>query len=113
MFQRVMKIAAAPVAVLAFGLTAASGLSACEPSEPAKVVSGAGLPPWDPRARQIFDDNIDPASVGLSMEGPSPRSDAFLRERAQTADVVARIRVQTVTVDSAGEQHTYHLGIQV
>jgi hypothetical protein len=47
------------------------------------------------------------------MEGPSPRNDAFLRERAQTAEVVARVRVQTVTVDSVGEQKTYHLGIQV
>ena len=47
------------------------------------------------------------------MEGPSPRSDPFLRERAQTSDVVARVRVQTVTVDSVGDQSTYHLGIQV
>jgi hypothetical protein len=61
----------------------------------------------------VFDDNIDPSAVGLSMDGASPRSDPFLRERAQTADVVARVRVQTVTVDSAGEQQTYHLGIQV
>ncbi len=73
----------------------------------------AGVPKWDARAKMIFDDNIDPAAVGLSMEGPSPRSDPFLRERAQTADVVARVRVNTVTVDSIGEQSTYHLGIQV
>jgi hypothetical protein len=51
--------------------------------------------------------------VGLTMEGPSPRSDVHLRERAQTADVVARVRIQTVTVDSIGDQQTYHLGIQV
>jgi hypothetical protein len=47
------------------------------------------------------------------MEGPSPRNDVFLRERAQTSDVVARVKVNTVTVDSVGEQSTYHLGIQV
>lgn len=85
----------------------------CEPAQPGKTAAGSDLPRWEARSRQLFDDNIDPAAVGLSMDGPSPRSDAFLRERAQTADVVARVRVQTVTVDSVGEQKTYHLGIQV
>jgi hypothetical protein len=86
--------------------------TACEPSQPA---SGpvSGLPPWDAHAHEVFDDNIDPAAVGLSLDGPSPRFDAHLRERAQTSDVVARMRVQTVTVDSIGEQQTYHLGVQV
>lgn len=79
----------------------------------AKAPSGANLPRWEGHARELFDDNIDPAAVGLSMEGPSPRSDPFLRERSQTAAVTARVRVQTVTVDSNGEQKTYHLGVQV
>jgi hypothetical protein len=47
------------------------------------------------------------------MEGPSPRSDRFLRERAQTAELVARVRVDTVTVDTIGDQTSYHLSIQV
>ena len=98
------------VAVLAVG---SLPLAACEPSQPGKMAAGANLPKWEARSRMIFDDNIDPAAVGLSMDGPSPRNDAFLRERAQTADVVARVKVQTVTVDSVGEQKTYHLGIQV
>lgn len=91
----------------------ALGAAGCEPARPGRDASASSLPPWEAQSRQVFDDNIDPAAVGLSMEGPSPRSDAFLRERAQTADVVARVRVQTVTVDSIGEQKTYHLGIQV
>lgn len=99
--------AVASIAVLA------TGVMGCEPSQPGRTAAGANLPRWEARARQMFDDNIDPAAVGLSMDGPSPRSDAFLRERAQTADVVARVRVQTVTVDSVGDQKTYHLGIQV
>lgn len=73
----------------------------------------AGLRPWEGHDRDVFDDNIDPAAVGFSLDGPSPRADRFLRERAQTADVVARVRVSTVTVESIGEQSTYHLGIQV
>ncbi len=73
----------------------------------------SGLPVWEGHDREIFDDNIEPVAVGFSLDGPSPRSDRFLRERAQTADLVARVRVNTVTVDSIGEQSTYHLGIQV
>lgn len=88
-------------------------VTACEPAQPAHTAVTGNLPKWEGRPRQIFDDNIDPAAVGLSMDGPTPRNDAFLRERAQTADVVARVRVQTVTVDSVGDQKTYHLGIQV
>jgi hypothetical protein len=109
MIRRVAKTFVVPLAAL----TLALGGAGCGPSVPAKPAVAAGLVKWEGRAQQIFDDNIDPAAVGLTMEGPSPRADAFLRERAQTADVVARVRVQTVTVDSIGEQQTYHLNIQV
>jgi len=109
MSQRVI-----PVLALALGVLCPSfGLVACEPSQPAKGGVGAGLPRWEGHALEVFDDNIDPAAVGLSLDGPSPRNDAHLRERAQTADVVARVRVQTVTVDSSGDHQTYHLGVQV
>jgi hypothetical protein len=98
--------------VLAVGLPA--GMVGCE-AAPSPVVppAAATLPRWEGHAQQLFDDNIDPAAVGLSLEGPSPRSDPFLRERAQTGDVVSRVRVQTVTVDSVGDQVTYHLSIQI
>lgn len=100
-------------AAVALAAALALGGAGCEPARPGNTAVASNLPRWEARARQIFDDNIDPAAVGLSMDGPSPRADAFLRERAQTADVVARVRVQTVTVDSVGDQKTYHLGIQV
>jgi hypothetical protein len=102
-------------ALLAFCLASALAGAGCAGQEqPANAPAGAGFPPWDEHARQVFDDNIDPEAVGLSMErGTSARADPRLRERAQTADVVARVKVQTVTVDSAGDQHTYHLGILV
>lgn len=79
------------------------------------AADGAGLPPWQGRYMELFDDNIDAAAVGLSMtaDAPSPRSDHHLRERAQTADLVARLKVSTVTVDSIGDDSTYHLGVQV
>ena len=72
-----------------------------------------GVPRWDGHVREVFDDNIDPAAVGMQMDANAPRFDKFLRERAQTADLVARLRVQTVTVDSVGDEKRYHLGMQV
>jgi hypothetical protein len=108
MMHAVTKFLAVPLAALAFGL----GTAGCEPSQPA-VGPASAFPTWEGHAQEVFDDNIDPAAVGLSLDGPSPRSDRHLRERAQTSDVVARIRVQTVTVDSIGDQQTYHLGVQV
>ncbi|HVY44690.1 MAG TPA: cobalamin ABC transporter substrate-binding protein, partial [Minicystis sp.] len=51
--------------------------------------------------------------LGLMREGPSARADRFLRERAQTADVVGIMRVQTVTVETIGETKRYRLGVQV
>lgn len=105
-----LRLAAAALTVLA--LAGAPGCS--EAVAEARVAApGANLPRWEGRARDLFDDNIDAAAVGLSMDGPSPRSDPFLRERSQTAAVTSRVRVQTVTVDSIGEAKTYHLGVQV
>jgi len=116
MIHRAVKTFAAPL--VAAGITYAGVvlsvlLCGCGPSQPASSAAGAGASRWEGHAREVFDDNIDPAAGGLTMEGMSPRTDVFLRERAQTADVVARVRVQTVTVDSVGEQQTYHLGIQI
>lgn len=89
-------------------------LVGCGPAQDATTPASIdGLPRWEGRAREVFDDGIDAAAVGLSMDGPAPRSDPFLRERAQTAEVVSEVRVTTVTVDSIGDERTYHLGVRV
>jgi hypothetical protein len=103
--------ATAHLLVLGVGLTA--GVTGCGATPSPAAPASVSFPRWEGHLRELFDDNIDPAAVGLSMEGPSPRSDPFLRERAQTSELAARVRVQTVTVDSVGDQVTYHLGIQV
>jgi hypothetical protein len=105
-----------PLTLLTSTLCAALSLASqgCGPGQDAQgAQSIEGLDVWAGHAREVFDDGIDPAAVGLSMEGPSPRADPFLRERAQTAGVVARVKVITVTVDSVGEETMYHLVIQV
>ncbi len=87
---------------------------ACGPSTPgAEGPGGEGLPLWEGHAREVFDDGIDAAAVGLSLETSSARSDRYLRERAQTADIVARVRVQTVTAESMGNDTRYHLSVQI
>jgi len=105
-----------PPFILALGLVATSALAAqgCGPGQEAESASSVeGLPPWLGHDQTVFDDGIDPEAVGLSMEGRSPRGDPLLRERALTADVVARVKVTTVTVDSVGDASTVHLGILV
>lgn len=103
-----------PAWLLAAALLVAASAAACgEPSTEARSPASLGLSPWSDRARVIFDDNIEPAAVGYTMDVPSARGDKFLRERALTAELVARLRVQTVTVETIGDDSTYHLGVQV
>lgn len=103
-----------PASLLAVALLAAAVAPACSES-PTETRSPAalGLSPWVDRARIVFDDNIEPAAVGVAMDVPSARGDKFLRERALTADLVSRLRVQTVTIETVGDDSTYHLGVQV
>lgn len=86
---------------------------ACGEGTEVQSPASLGLGPWNERARYIFDDNIEPAAVGFTMDAPSARSDRFLRERAQTAELVARLKVRTVTIDTIGDESTYHLGVEV
>ncbi|MEZ4297943.1 MAG: cobalamin ABC transporter substrate-binding protein [Polyangiaceae bacterium] len=100
-------------AALFLGLGGASLTGCGDTVGEAKGPSPADLPVWDARARVIFDDNIEPAAVGYTLDIPSARGDKFLRERALTAELGARFRVQTVTVETIGDDSTYHLGVQV
>jgi hypothetical protein len=95
-------------------LLAVVSVPACsDPSGVAATPAALGLSPWGQRSRFVFDDNIEPAAVGVAMDVPSARGDKFLRERALTAELVARLRVQTVTVETVGDNSTYRLGVQV
>lgn len=101
---------AAGLVLAALGL----GLAGCgDPNGEVKSPAALGLPPWDDHARAVFDDNIDPAAVGYTMDAPSARSDRFLRERAQTGELVGRLLVKTAGVNSVGDDATYQLGVQV
>jgi hypothetical protein len=63
---------------------------------------------------ELFDDTIDPAAVGLDMDNSyHPRSDAALRERAQVADAILRVKITTVTNKiEEGLNGGYELGLK-
>jgi hypothetical protein len=99
--------------VLGLALAGLAGGLGCSGSDRSADSPESGLPPWEGQMQELFDDAIDPAAVGLSMDGRSPARDPLLRPRAQQSDVVAHMRVQTVTRDSVGAKTTYLLTLQV
>jgi hypothetical protein len=67
------------------------------------------LPVYAGNATQLFDDRIDPKAVGLADVAENPRTDPVLRARTQNAEIVARTRVSTVSVDTVGGKPVYRL----
>ena len=88
-------------------------LSGCGGSAAGSEPRNATLEPWAGALRALFDDSIHPAAVGLSLDGEPPQDDSLLSARARAAEVVARMRVTTVTADSIGAKQTYYLTLQV
>jgi hypothetical protein len=99
-------------ALVGLNALAAVGCAGASSDGGRTAIDASELAPWEGAAQEAFGDDIDPAAVGLSMDSATPRSDPLLRERAQTADLVVRVKVTTVTTDAIGEDITYHLGIQ-
>ncbi len=99
--------------VLGIGLPPIALLGCGEGTQVRSASDAASLPVWTGPAVELFDDGIDTAAVGLGVDGLSPRGDPLLKQRARTADLVARVKVTTVTIDSFGDESTYHLGILV
>lgn len=97
-------------ATLVFLLSALVPACGGEPSDPARVDP---LPAWAGELRALFDDQIHPAAVGISLDGVSPAADRALPLRAQAADVVARVRVQTVTRPAVGARMSFTMTLQI
>ncbi len=72
-----------------------------------------GLEPWTGQLAELFNDQIHPAAVGLSMDGQSPARDPLLRLRTTNADVVSRMKVQTFDFYAVGAKTTYVLKLQM
>lgn len=71
------------------------------------------LPAYSGHATELFDDTIDPAAVGLDVDRSYvPRSDLLLRERAQVADAVIRVKVATLTAKQEDSGTSYDIGFR-
>ncbi len=88
----------------------AGAATACGPSRPSANASVASLPPYEGRATELFNDGLDPAVVGLTMEKPIYRGDLLFRERCQAAEHVARMKITTVTEGTNDGKKTITLG---
>jgi hypothetical protein len=71
------------------------------------------FPLYQGQAMTLFDDRIDANAVGLADVAAKPRTDPVLRARVQAAEAVARVRVATVSVDSAGGKPIYRLSLDL
>jgi hypothetical protein len=96
-------------AILIFqGLTTltAPGCSRAKPADAARTVT-----PWEGRLQSLFDDSIDPTSLGLAPTSTDPK-DANVA-RGQAAHFVVRARVSTVTVEGQGNKQRYAVTLRV
>jgi hypothetical protein len=94
--------------VLAAG--AALGSASCSKSGSGEPVNAPEmLDRWQGPLAALFDDSIHPAAVGMSLEGSRAQDDPMIRSRCATADLVARLQVNTVNRQTVGAKVTYHL----
>ena len=68
---------------------------------------------WQGPLAALFDDSIHPAAVGMSLEGSRAQDDPLIRSRCATADLVARLQVDTVDRQAVGAKTTYHMVLLV
>lgn len=79
----------------------------------AKAASTGDLPPSAAEESPLFDDRIDPAAVGVADVTTQQDDEAALRGRARQANLVARMRVQAVSLESLNQQACYRLQFSV
>jgi hypothetical protein len=60
---------------------------------------------------ELFDDDIEPAAVGLDVTSNTLRVDESLHQRARLAHAVLRVQVVTLTTKHAGAAMSYELGV--
>jgi hypothetical protein len=99
---------------LVFALSLA-GAAACDPLPGSPGAHGPGrpLPSYAGHATVLFDDTIEPAAVGITLDvGVDPRTDRLLRERVQVGDSTSRVRVTTVTAKEEDNGTRYVVGLK-
>ncbi len=77
------------------------------------AVQPTSMRPWEGRFKSLFDNGIEPAAVGLSLDGSTPEEHPLLASRVPDAEIVAILSIQTLSSDSFGVQTRYTLTMQV
>lgn len=71
------------------------------------------LPTYGGDSADQFDDTIEPHAVGLELESHvAANNDPKLRARAQSADIVVRARVATVTGEAGAGVNSYQISFK-
>lgn len=97
-------LAKCSAALLACTLVACGGKGAAGPD--------SSLQPYEGKLTKVFDDTIEPASVGLDLDKTyAAAKDPDFYERVQSSEGVLQVRVTTVTTRSDGPDTTYILGM--
>lgn len=84
----------------------------CEPAS-SPVTVQAPRDAWVGPYQGLFDDAIDPVAVGLLQSGESPAESPLLADRTKLAELVARMRLQTLSRDTRAGRSSYALTFEV
>lgn len=98
-----------------FGLLAAGAAAiGCQktPTRATAEQPAIELPVYDQAAARVFDDSIAPEVFGLHVERSDPGKDPVLRERSQTADHVARVKLRTIQEERFDNSLRYRIVVQ-
>ncbi|MRG93460.1 cobalamin ABC transporter substrate-binding protein [Polyangium spumosum] len=100
---------------LAVAFSAALGglVSGCGAASVQGDANTTAYPTWTGHDQVLFDDVVDAGALGLGADVSRAQKDPLLRERARASELVSRVRVSTVTVESLAEVRTYRLVLQV
>jgi hypothetical protein len=98
-------------AFVALATFAALAAAACASTVEAAPV-GRALAPYDVRAADLFDDAIEPAAVGYTMDSTPSSKRPHLRERTLAADAVVRARVVTLTSNRDEGVGAWQMGLR-
>ena len=98
---------------VAFGAALGGLVSGCGAAGVQGDTNTPSLPAWGGRDQVLFDDVLDPAALGLGADVSNAQKDPLLKERARSSELVSKVRVSTVTVESLAEVRTYRLVLQV
>jgi hypothetical protein len=100
-------------ALLLIGLAGSCGVGCAGEAGPPEPESAKklGLSPWQGPEKELFADEIDPAALGF-VPPKAPRRDPAMWARAQKAEIVGRVKVQTVTVENRLGDLTFKLGLR-